>query len=208
MIQIETFALGELFTNCFLVWDDSTLAGAIIDPGGDPASVIEFCADNSIEPAVILATHGHFDHIGGVGILKNTWDIPYGISSLDEIHYGNMNVQAQIFGCTSLPEPPLPDIDLSEKIEAGGGGLSFEVVLTPGHSEGSVSFIMDDNIFCGDLIFQGSIGRTDFPGGDMESLLTSVRDFIFPVESGRLFPGHGPMTDVCTEKMYNPFFQE
>jgi len=206
-MRIETFVLGELGTNCYVVWDEDTPECAIIDPGGDPADVIEFCQNNEIEPILILATHGHFDHIGGVGILKNMWNIPYCISSLDTMHFSNMNVQAQMFGCTPLPEAPPPDIDLAGQTETGAGNLAFNIIPTPGHSKGSVTFCTGDDIFCGDLIFQGSIGRTDIPGGDMQELTNSVMSEIFPREPGTLYPGHGPITDITSEKKYNPFFQ-
>lgn len=208
MIQIETFQLGSLAANCYVVWDDTENKCMIIDPGGDPAEVAAFCRDRSLNPSMIIATHGHFDHIAGTAPLKKEWDVPFCVSSLDEIHYRNMKVQAELFGCGPVAEAPSPDIDLCDKNEIGGGRLLFSVIPTPGHSQGSVTFRLQDFLFCGDSVFRGSIGRTDIPGGDMDQLMDSIRSGILSIESGLLLPGHGPATDVASEKKYNPFFAD
>lgn len=202
-MNIEVFAAGALFTNCYLAYDKGF--GAIIDPGGDPVEIVHYCREHGITPEIILATHGHFDHIAGVAAVKREWDIPFAISSADAVHYSNMVVQARIFGCEDVEKAPDPDIDLEGLPEIRTDRLTFEVRPTPGHSEGSVTFVSGRHLLVGDLIFQGGVGRTDLPGGDFETLVCSIRDQIFTVSNGLIYPGHGPETDVSSEKADNPF---
>jgi glyoxylase-like metal-dependent hydrolase (beta-lactamase superfamily II) len=203
---VEPFELGPLFTNCFLVWDDQEKWGVIVDPADDPLPVNEYCKEHGISVELILATHGHFDHIAGTAEAKRIWDVPFAISSLDEMHYQNAAIQAQIFGCPPIESIPDPDIDLADVSEVSSDHARFDVIPTPGHSKGSVTFRLDNHLLVGDLIFQGSIGRTDMPGGSMEELVTSVQTEIFTVPDGLIYPGHGPVTAVETEKQSNPFF--
>jgi len=205
-MNIERLVLGELFTNCYIVWEEETGNGVVIDPADDAETVAAVCRDKGVHPRLILATHGHFDHIGAAAPLKETWHIPFCIHTGDAVHYNNMRIQAEIFGCRPLPPPPAPDVDLAEEKELSCGGMRIEVIPTPGHSQGSVTFRIYDHLFCGDLLFRQGVGRTDLPGGNAEQLAASVRDRIFTRESGTLHPGHGPVTTVERERETNPFF--
>lgn len=177
----------------------------MIDPGGEAGMVIAFCAKHAIKPGLILATHGHFDHIGGVADLKDAWGVSYAASSFDELLYRNMLVHAAAFGVEGLRKAPPPDLDLAHETAVTCGALTLDVRPTPGHSPGSVTLAVEDHLFAGDLIFQGSIGRTDLPGGDHAALLRSVAAHIFTVPGGIIHPGHGPLTTVEAERAENPY---
>ena len=139
----------------------------------------------------ILLTHGHFDHTGGVGELKNITGAPVWIHPLDA---RGTNVQH--------------DGDLSDGQEIRLGTYSISVIHTPGHSPGGVCFHAPGAVFTGDTLFAGSIGRTDFPGGDHDQLIRGVANKIFPLgDDLRVYPGHGPTSTIGRERMYNPFFR-
>ncbi|MFC1582847.1 MBL fold metallo-hydrolase [Planctomycetota bacterium] len=203
-MRVETVPLGALSTNCFLLHDNGH--GIVIDPGGDPLELVELCRAQDIIPELILATHGHFDHIGGVAPLKREWDIPYAISSLDRVHYTKTRLQAETFGIFGVESSPEPDIDLDGKPFIASDNFELEIIPTPGHSEGSITFRIENHLFVGDLIFEGSVGRTDFLGGSTETLIDSVQAHIFTLDEGIIYPGHGSQTTVEIEKKSNPFF--
>jgi hydroxyacylglutathione hydrolase len=154
----------------------------------------------------ILLTHGHFDHVGAVRLLRETSGAKVFIHPDDAERMTTARRQGLIFGL-SVPDPPAPDVLVGDGDTVAFEDRAFRVAHTPGHTPGCVSYILEAMAFVGDLIFAGSIGRTDLPGGDHDALIRAVREKIFVLPDDTvLFPGHGPATTVGEEKRSNPFF--
>lgn len=205
-MAIKTFQLGPLQTNCYVL-SNNTEAVAV-DPGGDPTEVVTYLKDNGLTLTHILNTHLHFDHTAGNKALSEATGAPI------LAHKGDAPLLESWLGKGGDMGLPLIDMYNWQQIEAGDAtyaGLPCSVFHTPGHSEGSLTFYFPDAgaAFVGDLIFYRSIGRTDFPGGDLDVLKQSVKDHIFtlPPET-LLLSGHGPEASVGDEKTHNPFFTE
>lgn len=205
MIQVKQFPLGPLQTNCFLLFKDKK--AVVIDPGGEPTVVINFLEENQLALQYILNTHFHFDHILGNKALQKATQAKILANPEDE---ELLKDQVGGGGMMGLPEVEPFDYDPIYPGESEFLEEPCQILSTPGHSKGSISFYFpkSDKIFSGDLIFQGSIGRTDFPGGSMETLIQSVKEKVFTLpENTVIYSGHGPVTTVKDEKLHNPFFQ-
>lgn len=205
LLQIPT---GPIQENCYLVYQEEHLL--IIDPGAEAKKIQQEIEKTTATPAAILLTHTHYDHIGAVEELRNFYHIPVYVSPLEADW-----LQDPIMNLSGLGRHD--DIDdvlvspaeyLLENKEYQIENLNFQVVPTPGHSIGSVSFIFPDFVLSGDALFRGSIGRTDLPTGNLEQLLTSIQTqlFVLPDEFA-VFPGHGEATTILQEKRTNPFFK-
>jgi hydroxyacylglutathione hydrolase len=208
---IESFVVGMLQTNCYLLGDNQTRQAVVIDPGGDSERIARRIEQLGLSLVAILNTHGHFDHIMDAWALKKRLGGKIYLHSKDE-----MISQQSMAGMGSMVSPAQRtanakiDQNLNEGDSLIFGPLRLEVLETPGHTPGHVSFHIPDAgvIFVGDTLFAGSIGRTDFPGGSYSQLIRSVREKIFPLDGQTVvFPGHGPKTTVEREKKSNPFFQ-
>lgn len=200
-MQITQIVTGMIEENCYLVWQDQELL--IIDPGADAKKIIAEIEKTNAVPQAILLTHTHYDHIGAVDELRDFYQIPVYVSPLENDWLQNTTL--------NLSGPQAITARLAEyEFELKKytiGKITFEVVPTPGHSFGSVIFIFDSFVVCGDALFRGSIGRTDLPTGNLEQLLTSIQTqlFILPNEFP-VYPGHGEATTIEHEKKTNPFF--
>lgn len=182
----------------------------VFDPGLQPKSIIRLIEEAGLTPAVILCTHGHTDHIAGNGALKEHWpDLPLVIGRGDEPKLtdpaGNLSGQ---FGFDVRSPEADSTVQGGDTYEAAG--MSWRVLDTPGHSSGHVSFILEldgeTHAVAGDVLFQGSIGRTDFPDGDFETLQRAIHEQLFPLPDDTIvYPGHGPTTTIGEEKRTNPF---
>jgi len=204
-ILIETHAVEPFFKNGYIVSCSETLQGIYIDPGDEAPQLLQRVEEISVQLVAIVNTHAHIDHISGVGLVKGKWDVPIYLHPEDETIYKNLPIQAERFG---LQYPPAPPIDhyLEEGQELQVGHLSLKIHHTPGHSPGSVSLEVDEHVFCGDVIFAGSIGRTDLPGGRYETLMESIHRKVLPLGDEKiLYPGHGPETTIGRERETNPF---
>lgn len=205
MPDIHLFALGPLQTNCYLVTNHKQ--ALVIDPGGPPDPVIRQADSLGVQIQTIVNTHLHFDHLygnqalhqaTGASILVPKLDVPLLASGLGKGNYLGM---------------PRVDDFAYDTIEQGNhifAGLDCQALPTPGHSPGSLSLYFPalNAVFVGDVLFAGSIGRTDFFGGDMETLLAAVRSQLFPLPSDtQVYPGHGPATTIGEEQRDNPFFE-
>lgn len=206
MMEVKNFPLGPLQTNCFLLSNGKDAVA--VDPGGDPKAVLDYLQQQGVQLRWILNTHFHFDHILGNKQLQEATGVPILASPEDDFL-----LQAQVGGGGGMLGFPQVDAFEYEPLSPGTTeflGQECQVLSTPGHTPGSLSFYFPDsgNVFSGDLIFQGSIGRTDFPGGSMETLIQSVQEQIFSLpDATAIYAGHGPATSVGDEKRMNPFFK-
>lgn len=204
--RVYVMEVGPLAVNAYLVEHTATRKAVVIDPGGDGEAILEEIAGLGLAVEKILLTHGHFDHVGAVALLKARTGAPVYVHAADVERMKGANRQGMLFGLP-VEDPPPPDVLVEEGDAIPFEGEEFLVAHTPGHTPGCVSYIMGKMAFVGDLIFAGSIGRTDLPGGNHGQLIESVRKKIFPLpDETILFPGHGPATTVGEEKRSNPFF--
>ncbi|TVM17202.1 MBL fold metallo-hydrolase [Oceanidesulfovibrio indonesiensis] len=205
-MQIRTFALGPLQTNCYLLSRNGE--AVVVDPGGDPAAVLGALENDGLTLTHILNTHFHFDHVGGNRKLAQETGAPILASSEDAYL---METELGLGGFMGLPRIEMFEY---ENIKPGAHrflGLECTVFRTPGHSPGSLSFYFPDAaaVFVGDLVFYRSVGRTDFPGGDFDTLKHSVMESIFTLpDETAIYTGHGEATNVGDEKRNNPFFSD
>ena len=209
MIEILQLPLGPLQTNCYLATCTETLETAVIDPSWDGRRIAAIASERGYPITHILLTHSHFDHVGGLAELKQETNAPIYIHPEAIAMLAHAPEAAARFNLT-LPAPPQADQMLAEGDVIEVGQLKFEVLFTPGHAPGHVSFYLPQHnvIFDGDVLFQRSIGRTDFPGCDHATLMHSIREklLVLPDETAVL-SGHGPTTTIGQEKEWNPFLQ-
>lgn len=205
-MEFETITAGPLGVNCYIIGCEKTKFGAVIDPGDDAPLIIDAIQRHQFHIQYILLTHGHVDHLAHVVKIKKETGAAFLMHPDDAFLLKGLFAQALMFG---LPNPgnPRPDRFVSDGEEIALGTLKINVLHTPGHSPGSVTYQIEDKLFVGDLIFSGSIGRTDLPKGDFQTLIDSVRTKIFTLpDETIIYPGHGPETTVGQEKATNPFF--
>lgn len=193
--------------NCFIVADKLEKKAIIIDPGGDAPVIVRRVNDLGLDVVAVIATHGHFDHVEGLAGIKEKIDAPILVHPEDIPLIKGMRSQGALFGINVSDAPP-PDRLLKDGDEIHFGSLTAKIMHTPGHSPGSVSVLVGNDVFVGDLLFAGSIGRTDLMGGDYDTLINSVQTRIFTLPPETVVhPGHGPDTKVGFEKRTNPFFR-
>ena len=192
--------------NCTLVWN-ADLEALIVDPGGEAPRILEALTERNLRPQAVLLTHGHLDHVGAAATVAEAYDIPIlGPHSADRPWIASLEDQARMFGL-----PPAPSFEPDRWLEPGErltlGIHEFEVRHCPGHTPGHLIFVDEASglALVGDVLFKGSIGRTDLPLGDHRALLASIRHHILPLDDAtRLIPGHGPLTTVGAERAHNP----
>ncbi len=204
-MQIQQIPTGPIQENCYLIWQQQDLL--IIDPGADAHLLKEQIKKTAAQPLAILLTHTHYDHIGAVEELRAFYNIPVYVSPLENNWLANplLNLSSR--------HPELGGIVVQpaeHELELRGykiGSIEFQVVATPGHSHGSLSFIFEDFVVSGDALFKGSIGRTDLHTGNLEQLIESIQTQLFTLpDHYEVFPGHGEPTTIAWEKQTNPFF--
>ena len=207
MIEILQLPLGPLQTNCYILACEETLAAAVIDPGWNGRSIVATVEERGWEITHILLTHAHFDHVGGLAELKAEVNAPIYIHP-DAISMLQQATMSAAFFQLTIPAPPAPDKMLAEGDVIRVGNVTLEVLHTPGHAPGHVSFYLPDHrvIFDWDVLFQHSIGRTDLPGGDMNLLLSMIRTKLMTLpDETHVLSGHGPATTIGAERKHNPF---
>jgi glyoxylase-like metal-dependent hydrolase (beta-lactamase superfamily II) len=204
-MKVVQIANGRFVQNCYLVADEASRECAVIDPGEDAALIGRTLTDLRLHPVAIWLTHAHIDHVLGVPELKRLAGVPVYLHPADRPLYNRVADQAAAFGMRASPLPP-PDRDFAHGDAVRVGDLMFAVRHTPGHSPGSVSLVGSDAVFVGDVLFQGSIGRSDLPGGDSDTLLQSIqRELLCLPDDTIVYSGHGAQTTVGRERATNPF---
>ncbi|MDF2882244.1 MAG: beta-lactamase domain protein [Clostridiaceae bacterium] len=190
---------GVYAANCYILMDEDTKESAVIDPGGDEDDIIQEIQRLEAKVKIILLTHGHADHTGAVDKLKEKYNVPVALNNNDkemmlnnEFIYGTINSGIE------------KNIEDGDKFTIGN--LEINCVETPGHTPGGVSFIVGNMVFTGDTLFQGSIGRTDFKGGNYDVIINSIKTKLLTLsEDTVVYPGHGPQTTIKYEMVNNPF---
>jgi hydroxyacylglutathione hydrolase len=204
-LEIVALPNGQFAENCYLLGDTSTREAVIIDPGEDSARFLAELNAKGWSLQAIWLTHAHIDHIMGVGAVQRATGAPIHLHPLDRPLYDALPQFGSWVGMRLDPAPP-PQFELAAGQTLRVGAIDFIVKFTPGHSPGSVSFHGEGMIFGGDVLFNGSVGRTDLPGGDSATLMSTIQsEFLSLPDSTVVHSGHGPATTVGVERLTNPF---
>lgn len=206
-MKIKTMSLGPIQTNAYIISNDKKEC-IIVDPGDEGRRVNRYIRENELKPLAILLTHAHFDHIGAVDDVRQAWNIPVYVHEYEQEWLGNPKYNGSAF--FGLPPVVMKDADevMKEEMTLTIGDFVLDVLHTPGHSPGSVTYYLKEAnaIFSGDILFYSGVGRTDLPGGSFDTLQESIQDklYVLPEET-IVYNGHGPETTIGFEKMNNPY---
>ena len=204
-LEVVVLPNGQFAENCYLVADRRAREAVMIDPGEEPAMFLAELDTRAWSLRAIWLTHAHIDHILGVRAVREATGAPIHLHPLDRPLYDALPQFAAWVGM-QVEAPPPPDAELVPGRPVRVGGLEFDVRFTPGHSPGSVSFAGHGMVFGGDVLFNGSIGRTDLPGGDFPTLMSTIHSqFLSLPDSTVVHSGHGPDTTIGVERLTNPF---
>ena len=196
--------MGQLQTNCYVI--ESQGQALVVDPGDEPERILRFIKDLNATTTRIIATHTHFDHVLGVDGVRKATKTPFMIHRDDLPMLESMQSRVRQFMGFEVPPPPKVDGYLKDGDFLELGDETIRILHTPGHSPGSISLSGDGYVLTGDALFNQSIGRTDLPGGDLETLVRSIRERLFRLDDETIvYPGHGPETTIGDEKLANPF---
>jgi len=205
-VLLNQFEVTPFMSNCFVLGCEETREAVIIDAGEFTGEIAEFLKSNSLTVKYIILTHSHVDHAGDIARFKEETGGLIVLHEDEEPLYSNLSSQARMFGFQLASPPP------ADKLVHHGDELMFGaeqrlgIIHCPGHSPGGISILWDGNVFVGDTLFAGSIGRTDLPGGSYHTLIDSIKTRLIPLgDSVQVLPGHGPSTTLAIEKRYNPF---
>ena len=204
---IRALPVGPLQANCFIVGCQETHQAAVIDPGGDVDQILSTLDKDNLKLSVIINTHGHFDHVGGNKALKEASGADLMIHKMDAPMLGQLNQMGAAWGM-KVEDSPSPDRFLEDGDVVDFGQLQMKVIHTPGHSQGGICLYIENQnaLFVGDTLFAGSIGRTDLPGGDYDTLISSIQTKLFALpEETTVYNGHMESTTIGREKKFNPF---
>lgn len=207
-VIIKGMPVGPIMANCFIIGCEETKLAAVIDPGDESSEILKSLAEDKLSLQYIINTHGHFDHVGANSKLKEVTGAEILIHTKDAPMLSKLSITAAAFGLRAENSPP-PDRELNDGDVISFGKVTLKVIHTPGHTPGGISILADGHLFSGDTLFAGSIGRTDLPGGDYETLISTIRKKLFVLEDKVIVhPGHGPDTRIGDEKVFNPFVGE
>jgi len=206
-IKIDTLTVGSFAMNAYMIYDTNTKEAILIDPGSESDRIITHVQKKSVQLKSIINTHCHIDHVAEVAVIQSYFNVPFYIHAEEKPLLDGLEEQGAFFG---IETKGIPDVagNLSEGDKIQLGDLIGQVLHTPGHSPGSLSFRFDSHVFVGDCIFMDSIGRTDLFKGNYELLIRSIKEKILSLADDTIiYPGHGPTTTVGREKKFNPFLQ-
>ena len=198
---IKRIPAGIYAANCYVIMDEESKEAVVLDPGGDEDDIISVIEEIGAKVKYIMLTHGHADHTGGVTNIQRRYGAPIGISEKDEALMSNGSYMFGSFGKDKKADLTLKDGDTVDI-----GNKTIKVIETPGHTPGCISFLLEDKVFTGDTLFAGSIGRTDLPGGDFDTIISSIKNKLMVLSDEVIvYPGHGPESTIGGEKKRNPF---
>ena len=207
-LYIKTIVTGPFQENSYLLIDKLSKKCVLIDPGDEAQKIINFINEKNILPIAIINTHAHLDHIGAISEIKAEYSTPFYLHTEEKPILDSYLISCRMFGMKPAQSPSV-DVWLNASGELLIGPFKFLIIETPGHTPGGCSFLIDDIIFVGDTLFQGSIGRTDLPGGDRKILDKSLIKLINKLNpKTTVYSGHGPSTSIGFEKKNNPFLIE
>ena len=202
---LETLTVGQLEVNCYLIGCADTGEGAVIDPGGDAEDILQALKKLGIKPKYIICTHGHADHIAAVDEVKKATGAKVLIHSADAEMLTDPQKNLSVFMGANVSLQPADQL-LSEGDIIELGNVKLEVLHVPGHTVGGICLKTDQAVFSGDTLFAGSVGRSDFPGGNHSMLIKGIKEKLLSLpDETRVYPGHGPDTLICQEKKHNPY---
>lgn len=205
-MKIVAIPNGMFAENCYLVIDEQAGECAMVDPGEEAGLILHKVRESGAKPVGIWLTHAHLDHVLGVPRIAAETGVPVWLHPADRPLYDAVPDQAAWFGLPPVSGLPAPQHELSHGMRLRVGAIELEVRHAPGHSPGSVCLIAPGVVLCGDVLFAGSIGRTDLPGGDYETLIASIeRELLSLPDDTIVYSGHGPETTIGRERRTNPF---
>jgi len=205
-VRIDHRTVGVFEENCYLLTDEETNRAVLIDPGDEGDRILEMVTGARVTLDAIWLTHGHIDHIGAVAAIKRRFDVPVYLHPLDLPYYTRLSARAAEMYGIDFEQPDDPDAELADGQELACGALRFQVMHVPGHAPGLVAFTGHGVSFGGDLLFAGSIGRTDLPLGNPSDMSQSLVRYTGALADDVIvYPGHGPSTSIGVEKRTNPF---
>jgi hydroxyacylglutathione hydrolase len=205
-IKLQIVPVGALEANCYILWDSTTREGIIVDPGSEASKIVALVKKNNLLIKYIINTHGHYDHIGANQELRSKLGAEILIHEADGPLLENPMKNLSFLKPAIRNVQLTPDRLLKEGDIITVGAISLEVIHTPGHTQGSICLLGDNFIITGDTLFEGSIGRTDLPGGSYDDIQASLKDKLQTLSDDLVvYPGHGPATTIGQEKLNNPF---
>ena len=206
----EILPVGPLQCNCSIFGDEAQREAIVVDPGDNVDKILAVLKKHGLKVKAIVITHAHIDHIGGAAKLKAATGAPVLMNARDRELYDHLDVQAAWLGMEN-PERTEIDAEARDGVTLTLGDATFQILETPGHTQGSVSIWIpsQNKLVAGDTLFRDSIGRTDLPGGDGRQILRSIKNQLLPLpDDAMVIPGHGPLTTLGREKDRNPFLQD
>ena len=204
-MKIEKIVVGEMQANCYLLWDEQSKEAVVIDPGGNPGTIVDAISRNSLKVIHIVNTHAHVDHVGANDLIRQKTQASLFIHSADVSLLQDLELNlSQMLGRKKNFLPPTGVLKDKDKLKLKG--FDLEVLHTPGHTPGSICLYGDGRLFSGDTLFADGVGRTDLPGGNFRQLKDSLEHKILKLsDEVVVYPGHGPNTTIGKERRGNPF---